>query len=95
LNVRCHVSSQHSAHLRVIDLCRWGIRRLEDAAPRAGTRAPGSGFIINIKRFLLKYGSLCRDLHPHRQDYLGHLSHDIHHPAPHRGIEFIFIGINL
>jgi hypothetical protein len=59
LDVRRQVSSRHSAHLQVIDLCRWGRRRPEDATSRAGTRAPGSDFIIDIRRFLLGFRSLC------------------------------------
>jgi hypothetical protein len=54
------VSSWHSAYLWVIDLCRRGRRRPKDVVHRSGTRAPGSGFIISIRRFLLKIGSLCR-----------------------------------
>jgi hypothetical protein len=57
LNVQRQVSLRYSAHLRVIDLCRRGRRRPEDATPRAGTRAPGSGFIIDIRRILLRIGS--------------------------------------
>jgi hypothetical protein len=61
--------------------------------PRVGTRAPGSGFIIGIRRILLRIGSLCRELHPHHQDRSGYPGHDIHPPVLGRGIELIFIGI--
>jgi hypothetical protein len=68
---------------------------LEICYLRTNTRAPGSDFIINIRLFLLKFVFLCRDLHPHRQDRSGYPDHDIHPPTPGRGIEFIFIGIDL
>jgi hypothetical protein len=45
------------------------------------SRAPGSGFIIGIRRILLRIGSLCRELHPHSQDRLGYPDRDIHPPA--------------
>jgi hypothetical protein len=81
LDVRCQVSLRHSAHLRVIDLFRRGRRRPEYAAPTTGTRAPGSGCIISIRRFLLKIGSMFWDLHPHRQDCSGHPDQNIHPPT--------------
>jgi hypothetical protein len=93
LDVRRQVSLWHSTHLQVIDLCRQGRQRPDDAAPRVGTRAPGSGFIIDIRRILLKIGSLCRELHPHCQDRSGYPSRDIHPLALGWGIKFIFIGI--
>jgi hypothetical protein len=70
-------------------------RRPEDAAPRVGTRAPDFGFIIGIRRILLRIGSLCRELHPNRQDRSGYPGRDIHPPALDRGIELIHIGIGL
>jgi hypothetical protein len=94
LDVRRQVSSRHSAHLRVIDFCHRGRWRPEDAAPRVGTRAPGSGFIISIRRFLFRFRSLCRDLHLHHQDCSGYPSSDIHPPVLDRGIEFVFISID-
>jgi hypothetical protein len=94
LDVQCQVSSWHSARLRVIDLCcrrRW---KSKDATPGASTWVPGSGFIICIRQFMLKFRSLYRDLHLHHQDCSGYPDHDIHPLAHYRGIEFIFIGIN-
>jgi hypothetical protein len=93
-DVRHQVSMRHSTYLWVIDLCCWGGRRPEDATSRAGTKAPGSSFIISIRRILLRIRSLCRELHPHNQDYLGYPTRDIHPPAFGRGIELIFIGID-
>jgi hypothetical protein len=93
-DVQRHVSLQHSAHLQVIDLCCQGRQRHEDAAPRAGTRAPHSDFIIGIRRILLMIGSLCRELHPHHQDCSRYPDCDIHPSALGRGIELIVIGID-
>jgi hypothetical protein len=89
-----NVSLRHSAHLRVIDLCRWGRRGPDAAAPKAGTRAPGSSFIISIRWILLRIGSLCRVQHPYHKDRSGYSDLDIHPLALGQGIELIFISID-
>jgi hypothetical protein len=57
LNFRHEVLSRHSVYLRVADICRWGGRRSQDAAPGLApehpTPAPSS-----------TSGSTCSDLDP-------------------------------
>jgi hypothetical protein len=91
---RRQVFLRHSVHLWDIDLCHRGRQRPEDAAPRVGTRAPHSDFIIDIRRILLRIRSLCKELHPHHQYCLGNLGRDIHSPALRRNIELIVISID-
>jgi hypothetical protein len=62
--------------------------------PWATTRAPSSGSIIYVKRFLLRFGSMCKALHLHCQSYLGHPDRDVHPPATHWSIESIVINID-
>jgi hypothetical protein len=84
----------HSVYLRVIDLYRRGRRRAKDAAPRADTRAPGSGFISGTRWILLRIGSQCRKLHPNYQDHLRYPDCEIHPPTFGWGIELVHIGID-
>jgi hypothetical protein len=54
-----------------------GKRKSGDAAPGASTASPSSNSVICARRFLLRFRSLCRDLHPHRQVNSGYPSRDI------------------
>jgi hypothetical protein len=67
LDFRHEVPSRHSVYLRVTDVYRWGGRRPQDAAPRASARASHSCSLIYIRQYLLRFGSVCRVIHSHRQ----------------------------
>jgi hypothetical protein len=45
------------------------------------------------RQCLLRFGPFCRVIHSHRQDRSGYSDRDVHPPAIHRSIEFVFIGI--
>jgi hypothetical protein len=101
LDVRCHVSSWHSTHLWVIDVCCRGRSKTEDAAPRASTRAPSvgtwtrsvsSGQLIYIRRCLHRSGFMCMALYPHRQAHSGSPGRDVYPPAVCWSIKLIIIG---
>jgi hypothetical protein len=72
LDFRHEVPSRHPVYLRVADVCRWGGQRPQDADPRASTRASHSCSLIYIRQYLLRFGSVCRVIHSHRQACLGY-----------------------
>jgi hypothetical protein len=84
----------HSAHLRVIDLCHRGRQRPDDTSPKVGTSTPSSGFIIDIRRILLRIGSLSGSYIRTVKIIQGILVVASHPPALGWGIELIFIGID-
>jgi hypothetical protein len=61
--------------------------------PRASARASHSCSLIDIRQYLLRFGSVCRVIHLHRQARSVYSDRDIHPLDIHQSTEFIFIGI--
>jgi hypothetical protein len=51
-----------------------------------------SDSLIHIERYLLRSGSFCRALHPHRQVHSRNLGRDVYPLAIRESIKFIIIG---
>jgi hypothetical protein len=61
--------------------------------PRASAIASRSYSLIYIRQYLLRFRSVYRVIHLHRQAHSGYADRDIHHPDIHWSIEVIFIDI--